>query len=63
MFDDTPTRQLRIDGDSGDTVESTGQGWQQGDAVDIGGVSYANYGHGEIGAQLLIDPDITVIIS
>jgi hypothetical protein len=63
LFDDAPTRQLRIDGDSGDTVESTGQGWQQGDAVDIGGVSYANYGHGDIGAQLLIDPDITVIIS
>ncbi len=52
------TQSLRIDGDAGDTVTSTGQGWTEDLAGEnIGGQHYRSYSH--LGGTLLIDSDIT----
>ena len=62
-FLDLPTRQVLIDGNSGDTLHSTAQGWVQGTDVMLQGNAYASYTHVGIAAQLLVDTDITRDIS
>jgi hypothetical protein len=59
----TGTRQLLVDGNTGDTVHSTAQGWVQGANVDINGASYASYTLPSIAAQLLVDLHVTTDIS
>ena len=54
---------LRIDGNSGDSLTSDGQGWSinpEG-AIAIAGQQYTSYTH--LGATLLVDSDITTTIS
>lgn len=63
LFDDRATRQVLFDGDAGDSVESTGQGWEASDNVDVDGVFYVSYVHADIAGQILLDPDITYDIS
>jgi hypothetical protein len=55
------TNTLRVDGNPGDKLTSTGQAWAMGDVVDIGGVSYQTYVKGA--ATLLADTDLTLIVS
>ena len=50
------TNTLRVDGDAGDAVTSTGQGWAAGSLVDVGGTFYQSYTDGA--ATLLLHPDI-----
>ena len=58
-FRDTTTHELLIDGTSGDSVSSVGQGPVAGDEVTVQGRLYASYTHVDIAATLLIDTDIT----
>ena len=62
-FRDTTTHELLIDGNSGDSVSSVGQGWVAGDQITVQGTLYASYTHVDIAATLLIDTDITRTIS
>ena len=48
---------LRIDGNAGDSVTSSGQGWAEGSIVAVDGQQYQSYTH--FGGTLLIDSDIT----
>ena len=57
------THQLLIDGNSGDSVSASGQGWVQGSNQTVDGASYASYTHAGSAAQLLVDLDITRTIS
>jgi Ca2+-binding RTX toxin-like protein len=50
------TNTLRVDGDSGDSVISTGQGWVAGGTVDVGGTLYERYTDGA--ATLLLHPEV-----
>jgi hypothetical protein len=50
------TNTLRVDGDSGDSVISTGQGWVAGGTVDVGGTLYQSYTDGA--ATLLLHADV-----
>jgi hypothetical protein len=50
------TNTLRVDGDSGDSVISTGQGWVAAGQVDVGGTLYQSYTDGA--ATLLLHPDV-----
>jgi len=54
---------LRIDGNAGDVVTSLGQAWQSdaGGPVTIGSQQYVSYSFH--GAQLLIDTDVTQLVS
>ncbi|MBK6657407.1 MAG: FG-GAP repeat protein [Proteobacteria bacterium] len=53
---------LRIDGNAGDVLVSGGQGWQAGLAqVTVGSQQYIQYSFG--GARLLVDTDITQVVS
>jgi hypothetical protein len=63
MFRDTATHELIIDGNSGDSVNSVGQGWVAGENVTVGGTLYASYTGASIAATLLVDTDITRTIS
>ena len=63
MFLSDGTRQVLIEGDAGDVVRSTHQGWVQGTDIDIGGIMYTPYTHASIHAQLLVETDITQHIS
>lgn len=54
------THQLLIDGNSGDSVTASAQGWLQGSNQTVDGASYTHAGSA---AQLLVDIDITRIIS
>ena len=51
---------LMISGDAGDTVNSTGQGWMQGDDQEVDGETYHTYT--SVDATLLVDQDVTFII-
>ena len=62
-FLDTATHELLIDGNSGDSVSSVGQGWVAGVDVAVNGSLYASYSHADVGATLLIDTDIMRTIS
>ncbi|MBX9609200.1 MAG: FG-GAP-like repeat-containing protein [Gammaproteobacteria bacterium] len=53
--------ELRIDGNGGDVVLSTGQGWVAGGTTTVGDQVYQSYSLG--GAALLIDLDITRMVS
>jgi len=55
------TRQLLIDGDTGDSVTLSGSGWSQGADVDLGGTLYASYTNAILPAQLLLHPDLGVV--
>jgi hypothetical protein len=57
---DTGNR-LIIEGNSGDSVTSTGQDWVFGGEVEIGGLFYDSYAQGA--AQLLVNADIDQFIS
>ncbi|MBX9607353.1 MAG: FG-GAP-like repeat-containing protein [Gammaproteobacteria bacterium] len=59
----TATRELMIDGDSGDSFSAVGQGWVADGNVTIAGVVYAAYTHGEIAVSLFVDIDITRSVS
>ena len=48
---------LRIDGNAGDSVTSSGQGWAAGAVVEVDGQQYQSYSH--FGGTLLVDSDIT----
>jgi Ca2+-binding RTX toxin-like protein len=50
------TNTLRVDGNAGDGVTSTGQGWVAGADVDIDGTLYKSYTDGA--ATLLLHPDV-----
>jgi hypothetical protein len=50
------TNTLRVDGDTGDSVNSTGQGWVAGGQVDVGGTLYQSYADGA--ATLLLQLSI-----
>ena len=52
---------LRVDGDLGDAIISTGQGWLPGAVVDIGGTLYQTYQSGQ--ATLLVDTDLFQTLS
>lgn len=52
---------LMVDGNAGDSVISTGQGWAQGADQEIDGVTYDVYTSGT--GTLLIDADVTQTIS
>ena len=55
--------QLQVTGDAGDRVTSTGQGWIDQGSVDIGGVSFASFANQELTAQLLVESDVSALIS
>ena len=57
------TRQLLIDGNAGDSVSASGQGWLQGSNVTVDGASYASYTVAGSAAQLLVDLEVTRTIS
>ena len=52
---------LTIDGNAGDSVTSTGEGWVQGNDQVIDNVIYHSYSSGT--ATLLIEDDVTQTIS
>ncbi len=52
---------LRIDGNAGDSVTSSGQGWTEVAGVIIDGQSYRSYTH--LGGSLLVDSDITQTVT
>jgi Ca2+-binding RTX toxin-like protein len=52
---------LRVDGDDGDELVSTGQGWLIGETVDVGGVTYQSYVYGA--ATLLASTEIIQLVS
>ncbi len=62
-FVNDDTRQLLVAGNSGDSLSSTGQGWVQGSDVVISSETYNSYSHADIAAQLLVDADITQVVS
>jgi hypothetical protein len=57
------TLQLLLDGNAGDTVHASGQGWVQGSNVLVDGSSYASYTVTGSAAQLLVDLEVTRDIS
>ena len=61
VFQLSDTHQLTVNGNIGDMITSTGQGWVQGADQTLGGILYHNYTHA--GATLHIDADLTAIIS
>jgi hypothetical protein len=62
-FLDSTTHELLIDGNSGDSVASVGQGWVAGAEVTLQGTLYAAYTHADIAVTLLVDTDITRTIN
>lgn len=63
MFLETATRQLVVEGDAGDRVEASGQGWVAGQDVTLAGVLYATYTHADAAVTLLIDNALTRDVS
>ncbi|MGE0859156.1 MAG: integrin alpha, partial [Gammaproteobacteria bacterium] len=59
MFLDAATRQLVVEGDTGDRVEAGGQGWVAGQDVTLAGELYATYTHADAAVTLLIDSALT----
>ena len=55
------TNTLRVNGNDGDELISTGQGWLIGETVDIAGVTYQSYTRGA--ATLLADSDLLQFVS
>jgi Ca2+-binding RTX toxin-like protein len=55
------TRQLLVDGDTGDGVTLLGNGWSQGLDVDLGGTQYVSFTHATLPAQLLLHPDLSIV--
>ncbi|MBX9604925.1 MAG: hypothetical protein K2Y51_01800 [Gammaproteobacteria bacterium] len=58
MFLETATRQLVVEGDAGDRIEASGQGWVAGQDVTLAGVLYATYTHADAAVTLLIDSSL-----
>jgi hypothetical protein len=54
------TQVLVVDGDAGDTLDLTGDGWTQVDSVDVDGQSYAIYGSDSSDMQVAANSDLTV---
>ena len=63
QFRDTASHELLIDGNSGDSVSSVGQGWAAGVDVTVQGTLYASYTSSTVAVTLLVDTDITRTIS
>lgn len=63
QFRDTQTHELLIDGNSGDSVTTVGQGWVAGADVTVQGTLYASYTHASVAVSLFVDTDITRTIS
>ncbi|PIG93096.1 FG-GAP-like repeat-containing protein [Gloeocapsopsis sp. IPPAS B-1203] len=55
------TNRLIVNGNAGDSVTSTGQGWIRGNETTLDGIRYNQFTAGA--ATLLVDTDITQIIS
>ena len=63
QFHDTASHELLIDGNSGDSVSSVGQGWAAGADVTVQGTLYASYTSSTVAVTLLVDTDITRTIN
>ncbi len=57
----TSSSTLRVDGASGDSVTSTGQGWTPGETVTINTIDYNSFTRG--GFTLYTHPDITASVN
>ncbi|WP_322742474.1 hypothetical protein [Gloeocapsopsis crepidinum] len=55
------TNRLIVNGNAGDSVTSTGQGWLRGGTTTLDGIRYNQFASGA--ATLLVDTDITQSIS